>query len=109
MLTIIKEIGIFIVIAQAVLYFVPQEVYAKYVKVLIGIMIIAKLASPVFLLLRGEAWENIVLQGEQLSEQFVEQQNMDMEEDSYDNLLQHYSKMAEEQGERVQQEEMTDE
>ena len=36
MLTMIKEIGVFVVIAQAILYFVPGEHYAKYVKVLVS-------------------------------------------------------------------------
>ena len=51
MIEMIKEIGIFIVIAQALLYFVPGEAYAKYVKVVIGIAMIAKLADPVLSLI----------------------------------------------------------
>lgn len=66
MLAVIKEIGIFIVIAQAILYFVPGENYVKYVKVLVGIMMIAKLISPVFSLFSGEIfdekkWEEVML------------------------------------------------
>lgn len=66
MLAVIKEIGIFIVIAQAILYFVPGENYVKYVKVLVGIMMIAKLISPVFSLFSGEnfdekKWEEVML------------------------------------------------
>lgn len=62
MISMIKEIGIFIVIAQAVLYFVPGEAYAKYVKVIIGIIMIAKMAQPVLSLATGEEWEEIMEQ-----------------------------------------------
>ena len=64
MLAIVKEVGIFIVIAQAILYFVPGENYVKYVKVLIGVMMIAKLISPIFSLLSGEVLDEIALEGE---------------------------------------------
>lgn len=66
MLSVIKEIGIFIVIAQAILYFVPGDTYVKYVKILIGIMMIAKMISPVFSLLSENGIEEIILQGEAL-------------------------------------------
>lgn len=66
MLSVIKEIGIFIVIAQAILYFVPGDTYVKYVKILIGIMMIAKMISSVFSLLSENGIEEIILQGEAL-------------------------------------------
>lgn len=47
MIEIIKEIGVFIVIVQAVLYLSPGEAYEKYIKVIIGIIMIAKIAQPV--------------------------------------------------------------
>ena len=64
MLSIVKEVGIFVVIAQAILYFVPSENYAKYVKVLIGIMMVAKLISPVFLILSGDEITERTYKGE---------------------------------------------
>lgn len=97
MLSMIKEIGIFVIIAQAILCFVPKETYAKYVKVLIGIMIVAQMASPVFSLLRGDAWDEIIFQGELLSKELEKQQNVNWGNDSYGNLMMHYSEMAEEQ------------
>lgn len=62
MIEIIKEIGIFIVIAQSILYFVPGQTYAKYVKVIIGIIMIAKMTQPVLTLIAGEEWEKIIQQ-----------------------------------------------
>ncbi len=109
MLAIVKEIGIFVVIAQAILYFVPKETYAKYVKVLIGIMIIAKITSPVFSLLSGETWEEIAFQGELLEQELTEQQDIYRGKDSYDNLVTYYSKMLKEENDRGMQKEGRDE
>ena len=64
MLSIVKEVGIFVVIAQAILYFVPSENYAKYVKVLIGIMMVAKLISPVFSIFSGDEITELTYKGE---------------------------------------------
>ncbi|MBD5393853.1 MAG: hypothetical protein HDR23_02705 [Lachnospiraceae bacterium] len=60
MVEIIKDVGIFIVIAQALLYFVPGPAYSKYVKVIIGIVMIAKMAQPVLAIMVGEEWEEIL-------------------------------------------------
>lgn len=61
----IKEIGIFIVIAQAILYFVPGESYVKYVKVIIGVIMIAKMAQPVLTFINGGEWEQLLEQAEE--------------------------------------------
>lgn len=51
----IKEICIFIIIAQAVMFFVPGNSYMKYVRILVGILMILKITEPVFgLFLDGE-------------------------------------------------------
>ena len=76
MVEIIKEVGIFIVIAQAVLYFVPGQAYSKYVKVIIGIVMIAKMAQPVLTLMMGEEWEEILSQSMDL----VQVQGIETEE-----------------------------
>lgn len=68
MIEMIKEIGIFIVIAQSVLYFVPGQTYAKYVKVIIGIIMIAGMMQPLLNLITGEEWENMVEQAAALYE-----------------------------------------
>ncbi|MDE5679123.1 MAG: stage III sporulation protein AF [Lachnospiraceae bacterium] len=51
LLQIVKQTGIFIVCAQMILHFKPAECYEKYIKLLIGIMVLAQLiaaASAVF-------------------------------------------------------------
>lgn len=63
----IREIGIFIVIAQAILYFVPGEAYVKYVKVIIGIIMIAKMAQPVLAFADGGEWEQLLEQTAEFS------------------------------------------
>lgn len=70
MLTVIREVGIFVVIAQAVLFFVPGESYVKYVKVIVGIIMIVKIAEPVFALVTDGEWESIVEQALSDSERY---------------------------------------
>lgn len=70
MLAMIKEIGIFIVIAQAILYFVPGETYLKYIKVLIGIMMIAQMVQPLLSLVTEEKWQEIESQADLFSQEF---------------------------------------
>lgn len=67
MLEVIKEIGVFIVIAQAVLYFVPGDSYVKYVKVIIGIIMVARIAQPFLSLWTGEEWDKIMEQAAALA------------------------------------------
>ena len=42
MISAIRDICIFMIIAQTILYFVPGDSYMKYVRVLVGIMMILK-------------------------------------------------------------------
>ena len=80
---LIKKIGIFMIAAQAVIHFAPDIKYAKYMKLIVGIMILLQFLSPVYGIVSGmEAdW------GEKLSD-------MEMEFDEYgltDNLTDSYS------------------
>ena len=50
----IREICIFVIIAQAVMFFVPGNSYMKYVRILVGILMILKITEPVFGLLLDE-------------------------------------------------------
>lgn len=54
MIDAIKEICIFIMIAQAVLFFVPGKTYTKYVRVLVGVIMILKMTEPLFALVISE-------------------------------------------------------
>ena len=48
MISVIKEICIFMIIAQAILFFVPGSSYGKYVRLLVGVMLILRLIEPLF-------------------------------------------------------------
>lgn len=52
-IVLLKQVGIFMVCAQTVVHFKPQQKYDKYLKLLIGIMVIAQLVSPIFRFLNG--------------------------------------------------------
>ncbi|MBQ9928918.1 MAG: stage III sporulation protein AF [Lachnospiraceae bacterium] len=93
MLSIVKEVGIFIVIAQAILYFVPGEAYVKYIKVLIGVIMIAKLAFPVFAFLSGDGMEELTLQEERLLEEIQAGEEAFIRSDSYENIISCYENM----------------
>ena len=54
MVGVVKEICIFMIIAQAILFFVPGSSYVKYVRVLVGIIMIIRIMEPVSRLFPGE-------------------------------------------------------
>ncbi len=56
MLDTIREIGIFMIAAQAVVHFAPGKQYEKYIKSVSGIIILLLFLKPV-LQLAGAAWE----------------------------------------------------
>lgn len=45
LLQIVKQTGIFVVCAQMILHFKPAECYEKYIRLLIGIMVLAQLIA----------------------------------------------------------------
>ncbi len=54
MVSAIKEITIFMLIAQAVLIFVPGSSYMKYVRVLVGVIMIMRIVEPLLSLVFDE-------------------------------------------------------
>lgn len=56
MLDTIREIGVFMIAAQAVVHFAPGRQYEKYIKSVSGIIILILFLKPV-LQLAGAAWE----------------------------------------------------
>ena len=54
MISVIKEICIFVIIAQAILFFVPGTSYGKYVRLLVGMMLILRITEPLFGLILSE-------------------------------------------------------
>ncbi len=56
MVSAIKDICIFMIIVQAVMYFAPGGSYEKYIKILIGILMILRITEPVLgFFMDGEA------------------------------------------------------
>lgn len=64
MLDAIRQIGVFMIAAQAVVHFAPGRQYEKYIKSVSGIIILLLFLKPVFQL-AGTAWEEPQLLWEQ--------------------------------------------
>lgn len=64
MLDAIRQIGVFMIAAQAVVHFAPGRQYEKYIKSVSGIIILLLFLKPVFQL-AGTAWEGPQLLWEQ--------------------------------------------
>lgn len=50
----ICKIGIFMIAAQAVIHFAPEQKYAKYMKLVVGIIMLLQFLTPVYKLMGGE-------------------------------------------------------
>lgn len=91
MLEMIKEAGIFIVIAQAVLILVPGESYEKYVRVITGLVMIVKLAQPIVVIFSDDVEKaslNLLLQQtESLYEESLQEAGKWESEDSQSKIL----------------------
>lgn len=57
MLSTIREIGIFMIAAQAVIHFAPGKQYEKYIKSVSGVIILLLFLRP-FLQLAGAQWKS---------------------------------------------------
>lgn len=67
MLEAIKNACIFLLIAQILMVLVPEEAYAKYVRVLVSLILILKITQPFLILISGrEAQEVMQANVEQL-------------------------------------------
>ncbi len=80
-LEFIKTTGIFLICAESILYFVPGSSYQKYVKVLIGIMVLAQFVVPLKALVTGQEGDAIERQVRELKMMLEEQaEEMQMDE-----------------------------
>lgn len=57
LLQIIRQVGIFMLCAQAILHFKPTENYGKYIRLLISIMVLVQLIVPVLEIFGGSGRE----------------------------------------------------
>ena len=90
----IKEVCIFVIIAQAVMFFVPGNSYMKYVRILVGILMILKITEPVLGLLLDEEKEKEIRERILLLEQEISfsSQTLNLE----DNRLEIYESITDE-------------
>lgn len=54
---LIKRIGIFMIAAQVVIHFAPGQKYEKYIKMIVGVMILLQFLTPVYQILTKTVWE----------------------------------------------------
>ena len=54
---LIKKIGIFMIAAQAVIHFAPAQKYEKYIRMIVGVMILLQFLTPLYQILTKKAWE----------------------------------------------------
>lgn len=66
----IRNTCIFMLSAQAIIFFVPGQAYAKYVRVLVGVMLILQICSPLLKLFWPEGeYGQILQQGKEIEEE----------------------------------------
>lgn len=59
LLSSIRQIGVFMICAQALIHFKPKSSYEKYLKLLVSAMILVQLLSPIAALLIGEEGQGL--------------------------------------------------
>ncbi len=101
MVSIIKNICIFMIIAQAVLFFVPDGAYMKYVRILVGIFIILRITEPLFGFLMDEDREEEMKERIREWEAGIEYESYDLEIE--DGSMGIYSGIEEELKEKLDQ------
>lgn len=91
MIAVIKEICIFIIIAQAILFFVPGQSYMKYVRILVGVIMILRITEPIFALVlddenRQEIRDRIRMLEENIDAESVDLKIEDRGRELYENF-----------------------
>ena len=59
LLNSIRQMGVFMICAQALIYFKPKGSYEKYLKLLVSAMILVQLLSPVVAFLSGKEGQSL--------------------------------------------------
>lgn len=89
MISAIRDICIFMIIAQTILYFVPGDTYMKYVRVLVGIMMILKITEPIFGLFLDEGKRQEIKNTVDTLKKAVEESRGELQiEDNYEDIYQ---------------------
>lgn len=76
----ICKVGIFMICAQAIVHFRPQEAYEKYLKLLVSVMILIQLFLPVGSFLLGGGMGETARRLEQFREDLEQELNMSAQE-----------------------------
>lgn len=99
MISIMKEICIFMIIVQGILCFVPGNAYMKYVRILVGIILILRISEPLFqLFAKGDVKQEIEWEVSELKKSIaLGQQELEIE----DCKMGIYSSIEEELKERL--------
>ncbi len=116
MLEAMKNACIFLLIAQILMVLVPEEAYAKYVRVLVSLILILKITQPLLALVSGrEAREVMQSNVEQLCVELSVRELPSSMQSETGNLYEHMSEyvagqIAQEQDQQEQpmEEEVTD-
>lgn len=116
LLEFVKKTGIFLICAESILHFLPGTSYQKYVKVLVGIMILAQFLLPVKALLAGAEKESIerkVLEFRQMVENQSEEIQTDtlhalsseekVEQETKEEIKLRLNKIASERGYEIEE------
>lgn len=82
-LNTIKQIGIFMICAQAVMHFKRNESYEKYLKLLVSMMVMVQLLIPVFSIFRSGGIEDF----EKKIAEYSRQMETDIEEIEFIEIL----------------------
>lgn len=76
----ICKVGIFMICAQAIVHFRPQEAYEKYLKLLVSVMILIQLFLPIGSFLLGEGMGETAKRLEQFREELEQSLSLTAQE-----------------------------
>lgn len=99
----IKDACIFLLVAQILLILVPEETYAKYVRVLVSIILILKITEPILGLVAGTQRREILSQDmEQLQQELyvpgTDQEMISRKQQLYEKVISYIEQEVEEDG-----------
>lgn len=75
----ICKVGIFVICAQAVVHFRPREAYEKYLKLLVGIMVMIQLFLPIAAFFLGGNMEQLAQRLEGFQEELEQNAKLEAE------------------------------
>lgn len=84
----VKQIGIFMICAQAILHFKPSAKYEKYLKLLISVMVLVQILVPIVDFFSGKASEEFYARMESIQEEIShEMEQLELENAMKEDIL----------------------